>query len=53
VRVQNVDVGELEALERGFGAFDEMFPRDARVVDFAARAGEGGVGAAPVDLCRC
>jgi len=39
VGVEDVDVGELEALEGGGGAFDEVLARDAEVVDLVARRG--------------
>jgi hypothetical protein len=50
VRVQDVDVGELQARKGGGGAFDEVFARDAKVVDFGAGTFVGGVVRAPVDL---
>jgi hypothetical protein len=50
MRVQDVDVGELQAREGGAGAFDEVFAGDAEVVDFGASAFVGGVVGAPVDL---
>jgi hypothetical protein len=59
VCVENVDVGELEAFERGFGALDQVFARDTEVVDLVTWRVEGGVVCAPVDLypvlvcCAC
>jgi hypothetical protein len=50
VGVQDVDVRQLEALEGGFGGFDEVFAGEAKVVDFVAGRREGGVVGSPVDL---
>lgn len=50
VGVEDVNVGELEAGEGGCSAFDEVFAREAEVVDFGAGWGVGGVVRAPVDL---
>lgn len=50
VRVEDVDVVELEPRERGGGAFEEVFAREARVVDVVAGWGEGRVLGAPEDL---
>jgi hypothetical protein len=50
VRVEDVDVGELQAGEGGVGAFDEVFAGEAEVVDLGAGGREGGVVGAPVNL---
>jgi hypothetical protein len=51
VRIENVDVGELEPGERGLRAFDEVFTGDAKVVDLVAWGSMGRVVGSPVDLC--
>jgi hypothetical protein len=45
VGIDDVDVVEVEALERGAEAFDDVFAREAVVVDE-----DFAVGAAPVEL---
>jgi hypothetical protein len=50
VRVEDVDIGELEARQGEVGAFDEVFAAGAEVVDFIAGGGERGVVGAPVYL---
>jgi hypothetical protein len=48
--VENVNVGKLEAFERGFSSFDQVLAGDTEMVDLVARGVEGGVVCAPVDL---
>jgi hypothetical protein len=45
VSVDEIDVGELEAREGARQAFEDVFAREAGVVD-----GVGAVGGPPVDL---
>jgi hypothetical protein len=51
VCVEDIDVGELEPREGGLRAFNEVFARDAEVVDFVAWGCVGRVVGTPVDLC--
>jgi len=48
--VHDINVAELQSVEGGLSAFDEVLAREAEVVDLAAGAGERGGVCAPVDL---
>lgn len=48
--VHDIHVTELQSSEGSIGAFDEVLAGEAKVVDFAAGAGERGGVCAPVDL---
>jgi hypothetical protein len=50
MRVEDIYVGKLKTLKRGFSAFNQMFTRNTEVVDLVSWSWKVRIVAAPIDL---